>query len=87
MSRQHAGENCAEVLSQLNDYVDGELDLALCQELEHHLAECDNCRVVLDTLEKTVLLVQQLQHTTTELPEDVETRLFAVLKLDDYITP
>ncbi|NOX63259.1 MAG: hypothetical protein GXP42_15140 [Chloroflexi bacterium] len=86
MTVRHSSENCVEVLSQLNDYVDGELDLALCKDLEQHLAECDDCRVVLDTLEKTVLLVQQLHQAEPELPKEVESRLFAVLKLDDYLS-
>lgn len=76
---------CAEVLSQLNEYADDALTPELCVELEAHLAECENCQVVLDTLRKTIYLVRRLNDEPQTLPEGVEQRLFAVLDLDDYL--
>lgn len=35
---------CSDVLAQLDDYLDGTLDEAGFQELEHHLSECAPCR-------------------------------------------
>lgn len=76
--------NCSQVLSELNDYVDGELSNELCVELEAHLDECENCQIVLDTLHKTVYLVQHIDDEPQQLPGDVEYRLFAALDLDSY---
>ena len=47
---------CQHLLGQLSDYVDGELEQTMCEEIERHLADCQNCRVVVDTLSKTVAL-------------------------------
>lgn len=84
-SEQRSDNNCYHVLTELNDYVDGELSADLCVELEAHLHECENCQIVLDTLHKTLYLVQHLQDAPQELPGDVEYRLFAVLDLDEYL--
>lgn len=71
---------CGELLEQLSDYIDGELDASLCVELEAHLAECPDCRVMVDTVRKTVTLYRA--QAPAELPVDVEDRLFKVLDLE-----
>ena len=48
MAEEH-GE-CRYLLGSLSDYVDATLEGELCAEIERHLAECENCRVVVDTL-------------------------------------
>jgi len=83
---QHQADDCSRVLTHLNDYIDHQLAPELCEELEAHLAKCDNCRVVFDTLNKTLYLVNQLREDPADLPEDVEYRLFAVMKLDQFIS-
>jgi hypothetical protein len=40
---------------------------------------------MLDTLHKTLYLVQHLHDVPPELPGDVEYRLFAVLDLEEYL--
>lgn len=71
---------CNEHLDCLSDYVDGELDPALCAEIERHMAECGDCRIVVDTLRKTISLYRNYGHA--ELPPDTKERLYAVLRLD-----
>ncbi len=78
-------DECSRVLDHLNDYIDDKLSPELCTELEAHLAECENCRVVYDTLNKTLYLVHQLREQPPQLPEAVEYRLFAVMKLEQFI--
>jgi anti-sigma factor RsiW len=63
----------------LSDYLDGELDEQFCIEIERHLADCGDCRVLVDTLRRTVLLYREHGHES--LPTDVRERLYAVLKL------
>jgi anti-sigma factor (TIGR02949 family) len=77
---------CEELLSSLSAYIDGDLAPQLCQELEKHLAECDNCRVVLNTTKRTIELVHSPAEKS-DLPEDVRERLFKRLNLDDYLNP
>lgn len=71
---------CRDHLDGLSDYVDGELDPALCAEIERHMAECGDCRIVVDTLRKTISLYRN--HGHEDVPEDAKARLYAVLKLD-----
>jgi anti-sigma factor (TIGR02949 family) len=83
---EHVHKNCKELLGSLSSYIDGELSPELCQELEKHLAGCNDCRVVLNTTKRTIDLV----HTPLEkpdLPDDVRERLFKRLNLDSYLTP
>lgn len=56
----HHHIDCRAFLSDLSNYLDGDIDDALRQEIEQHSAECRNCRVVVDTLRKTVQLYRCL---------------------------
>ena len=69
---------CDEMLKVLNEYVDGEIDPALCKELEKHLHGCDRCRIVVDGLRKTISLYRDEE--VYELPADFKTRLHEALK-------
>lgn len=77
----HDIDDCRRMLSQLNEYADGELAPDLCRDLERHLAECPDCQVVFDTLTKTIILYRTLGEAEAELPSDVEARLFRRLNL------
>ena len=71
---------CKEMLGSLSDYIDGDLEAQLCAEITQHMAECGDCRVVVDTLSKTVSLYRQQGHEP--VPPEAEDRLYAVLKLE-----
>jgi predicted anti-sigma-YlaC factor YlaD len=73
-------ETCRNLLSQLSDYLDGELEETLCAEIEQHMADCSDCRAVVNTLEKTIELYRTTERA--EIPIDVQSRLYKVLKLD-----
>lgn len=76
-------ENCRQLVEMLSDYVDGELSKNLCADLEKHLAGCENCRIVVDTMRKTVYLYRVASSSPT-LPTDVRERLYRCLDLEDY---
>ena len=59
-----AHETCADLLGQLSAYIDGDLDPELCHALETHMAGCENCRTVVDTLGETVHLYRALPPAT-----------------------
>ncbi len=73
---------CLDILSQMNQYVDGELAAEICHDLEQHLSECQDCQVVFDTLAKTVKLYRSLHDTPLEMPTGVEERLLKRLNLN-----
>jgi anti-sigma factor (TIGR02949 family) len=83
---EHVYLNCESLLGSLSEYIDGELNPELCQEIEKHLAGCENCRVVLNTTKRTIDLVQAPAEKA-DLPDDVRERLFKRLNLDDYLNP
>jgi len=71
--------SCKQLLASLSDYLDGEAGEELCAEIERHLADCENCRIVIDTLRKTILLYHTLPPPSP--PESVRFRLFHALDL------
>jgi len=80
MSEHIHTPQCKQLLGSLSDYIDGELQAELCAELEAHLEGCDNCRVVINTLRKTVELYRETNEPVA-LPEDMRKRLFDKLNL------
>ena len=76
-------EQCSQLLGNLSVYLDGEASEALCQEIEHHLEGCEDCRVVVDTLRKTVELVRDLPQP--ELPTGARERLYKSLDVADHM--
>lgn len=81
MKHQHTGV-CAELSAQLPDYLDGEAREAICRAIEEHLAECEDCRVIVDTMKKTITLYREAPLET--VPPDVHRRLVRVLNLDEF---
>lgn len=79
--------NCEALLGSLSDYIDGELSAELCRVIEEHIAECENCRIVLDTTRKTIDLVRTTNDPQPGVPEAVRERLFKRLNLEDYMKP
>jgi len=64
---------CRQVVDKISEYLDGELDPELVQELERHLEHCEDCRIVVDTTHKTVEIFYRTEPAA--LPEDVRERL------------
>lgn len=75
---------CQHLLGSLADYLDDHAAAELCAEIETHLATCPDCRVVVDTMKKTITLVHQTPKPT--MPDAAKEKLMQVLKLDDYIS-
>ena len=70
--------DCQDLLRQLNAYIDGDLDPAVCEGLEEHLAGCDPCQVVVDNIKGTVRLYKGSE--PYPLPERFEKQLKARLR-------
>ena len=70
--------SCRDYISDLNTYIDGEVDSELCAEIEKHLGQCKNCRIMVDTMKKTVVLCREGK--IEPLPSSLEDRLSRMLK-------
>jgi len=51
---EHPVESCRDVLALLSDYVDFELPLTDCGEVERHLADCPACHEFVERLRDTI---------------------------------
>ena len=74
---------CNEFVETISSYVDGDLSEELCTELDKHLSECANCRIVVNTLKKTIDIVHQ-QAEQEKTPKAVKDRLFYRLNLEHF---
>ena len=70
---------CDELVSYLSDYLDQELDEDLTAAAQHHLATCQNCRVVLHTTRRVIQLGQEQYQM--EIPPSRRERLFTRLRM------
>jgi RNA polymerase sigma-70 factor (ECF subfamily) len=50
---------CKDLFAKLSDYLDGQLDPGRCDDIEKHMDGCDPCKAFLESLEKTVSLLQK----------------------------
>ena len=70
--------NCRQIIAELSNYIDGELDASLRQEIESHLHGCKECEVVVNQTRLTVDIFCDAQ--LVELPQDVRERLHQTLQ-------
>jgi anti-sigma factor RsiW len=70
--------NCKGVIRELSNYIDGDLDLAVKQELERHLGHCEDCTMIVDQTKKSIEILCDSQ--PVELSSDVRSRLHTALR-------
>ena len=70
--------NCDDLLKALNDYVDGEVDSAICREFREHLANCHPCQIVVDNIRQTIMLYRDGEFYS--MPEEFHQRMRLLLK-------
>ena len=71
-------DECPDYINELNDYLDGRIDPALCKEIEEHLGHCKKCRIMVDTMRQTVSLCREGK--PEPLPKAVEDKLLGLLR-------
>lgn len=72
------GRKCQDYVSDLSDYLDGELDPSICEEIEKHIGHCENCRIMVDSMKQTVTLCREGK--PEKLPSELEDKLGKLLK-------
>ncbi|MGC1415473.1 MAG: zf-HC2 domain-containing protein [Candidatus Acidiferrum sp.] len=70
--------NCQDIIHELSTYIDGELDASMKHELEEHLEECHECKLVVNQTKKTIQIFCDCE--PVELPGDVRNRLHDALR-------
>jgi len=61
--------HCKELFARLSEYLDGELPEKLCEEIESHLDGCPPCQAFLESLERTMRLIESSE--APPMPEDL----------------
>ena len=69
---------CDELLKALNEYVDGSVDPAICEQFEHHLAGCNPCQIVIDNIRQTITLYKDGQ--LYEMPPEFQQTMHQTLR-------
>ena len=70
--------NCQDVIRELSDYLDGGVDAATLEQIEHHLAACEECKLIVDQTKMAIELFCDSQ--PVELPTEVRARLHEALR-------
>jgi len=70
--------NCKGVIREISNYIDGELDAAVKQELERHLAHCEDCAMILDQTKKSIEILCDSEPVA--LPAEIHDRLHKALR-------
>jgi anti-sigma factor RsiW len=65
---------CEQMLTLLGDYIDGEIDPQMCELFERHMASCQRCQIVVDTIRKTIALYREGE-LLFEMPVPIRERL------------
>ena len=52
---------CKEFLSELNEYLDEQIDAELKAKLQNHVNECPNCWVIVDTTKRTIQVYKGME--------------------------
>jgi predicted anti-sigma-YlaC factor YlaD len=60
--------SCAEFLTELGNYLEGDAAALVRAQLENHLAHCERCRVVYDSSRKSLKIVTESD--SFDLPEE-----------------
>ncbi|MDI6740464.1 MAG: zf-HC2 domain-containing protein [Candidatus Edwardsbacteria bacterium] len=85
MKKKHAhtsSHHCRRMVSAFSDYIDKDMREAVCRKVDEHLKDCPDCRVYLDTLNKTITLYRDLGDVA--VPRDIQSRLFATIRLATF---
>jgi len=64
---------CEGLIRKLSEYLDGELDPGLAEELTRHLQHCEDCSLVVDTTRKTIQMYCNAE--PAPLPDEVRRQL------------
>lgn len=74
--------SCKDFIAHLGSYLEGDLAAELRLALDHHLASCTTCQVIVDSSNKTLRIVTESGEfeLSETLPESVTARIMARIR-------
>jgi len=77
MEKNHSLIECHEILERISDYIDGDAEPEVCEEIRRHLEGCDDCDNFIDSVEKTVELFRR---DSVPMPSEKKKNLHRILR-------
>jgi len=68
---------CTDFLAKLTDFFDGTVPPDLMAEVQHHIAECKHCVVVLASTTKTINIYRD--HELYDFPQELHERIHSAV--------
>ena len=69
---------CQDLIRELSDYLDGAVDASTLGQIEHHLAACEDCKLIVN---QTKMAIERFcDSQPVELPTEVRARLHEALR-------
>ena len=68
---------CTDIIRLLSDYLDGELDRKTLREIDRHLEECEECRLLVDNTRKLIQIYCDAK--PVPIPASVRKRIYSKL--------
>ena len=87
MAHEHGrkSEGCKAIFERLSEYLDEELDPAVCATMDEHMEGCAPCRAFLESLRRTITALHDTD--SPQLPDELRQEVLdAYHKLRDGLT-
>ena len=66
---EHGSEGCREIFEKLSEYLDHELAQEMRERIDGHLEDCAPCLEFLESLRRTVRMLESVERPT--LPDEI----------------
>ena len=74
----HEHKHCLEMFGKLSEFIDGELDHAMCEKIQQHAENCVACFSCLETLKRTVALCKNVAEKP--IPPELSQKLKEIIQ-------
>lgn len=79
---KHKHNHDPKIMHLVEEQLGDDFDASVIAEVAEHMEDCPDCRIYVDSVKQTIKLYR-VSETDCSVPDDVSSRLFKVLKLDN----
>ncbi|MDP7036902.1 MAG: hypothetical protein QF453_03115 [Candidatus Marinimicrobia bacterium] len=80
---KHIHKNDDKIIQLVQKQLGKDVDAEVIAEVSLHMKDCPDCHIYLDSFKQTINLIKNID-VNTNLPIEVEKRLYKTLKLEIY---
>ncbi|MBC8322090.1 MAG: hypothetical protein H8E70_00810 [Candidatus Marinimicrobia bacterium] len=78
---KHIHKKEDEIIQLVHKQLGENVDAQIIKEVELHMKECPDCHIYVDSVKQTIDLIKNID-VNSDLPQDVENRLYKSLELE-----